>query len=94
MAPEQRAGKEVTPRSDIYSLGVVLHEVFTGKRPSEEGSRAELDPAVDRVIQRCLQEDPPKRPPTALAVGRGSARRRPPGSGPSRWRDAFAGGGG
>jgi len=68
MAPEQRAGKEVTPRSDIYSLGVVLHEVFTGKRPSAEGSKPELDPAVERVIQRCLQEDPPKRPPTALAV--------------------------
>jgi serine/threonine-protein kinase len=43
MAPEQKAGKEVTARSDIYSLGVVLHEVFTGKRPSE-GSKGELDP--------------------------------------------------
>jgi serine/threonine-protein kinase len=68
MAPEQRAGKEVTPRSDIYALGVVLHEVFTGKRPSKEGSKPELDPAVERVIQRCLQEDPQKRPTTALAV--------------------------
>ncbi len=68
MAPEQRAGKQVSARSDIYSLGVVLHEVFTGKRPSEEGSKAELDPAVDRVIQRCLQEDPHKRPANPLAV--------------------------
>jgi serine/threonine-protein kinase len=68
MAPEQRAGKQVSARSDIYALGVVLHEVFTGKRPSEEGSKPELDPAVERVIQRCLQEDPLKRPPTALAV--------------------------
>src|SRR5271166_4586933 len=32
LAPEQRSGQEVTARSDIYSLGVVLHEVFTGKR--------------------------------------------------------------
>ena len=68
MAPEQHAGKEVTPRSDIYALGVVLHEVFTGKRPSKEGSKPELDPAVERVIQRCLQEDPQKRPATALGV--------------------------
>lgn len=32
MAPEQLAGEEVTIRSDIYSLGLVLYEVFTGKR--------------------------------------------------------------
>ncbi len=32
MAPEQLAGKEVTVQSDIYSLGLVLYEVFTGKR--------------------------------------------------------------
>jgi len=68
MAPEQRAGQEVTSRSDIYALGVVLHELFTGKRPSAEGSKPELDPAVERVIQRCLQDDPQKRPATALAV--------------------------
>jgi serine/threonine-protein kinase len=32
MAPEQLAGEEVTIKSDIYSLGLVLYEVFTGKR--------------------------------------------------------------
>ena len=32
MAPEQLAGHEVTVRSDIYSLGLVLYEIFTGKR--------------------------------------------------------------
>ena len=32
MAPEQLAGKEVTEKSDLYSLGLVLYEVFTGKR--------------------------------------------------------------
>ena len=67
MAPEQKTGKEVTARSDIYALGVVLHEVFTGKRPSE-GSKPELDPVVDRVIHYCLDPDPQRRPATALAV--------------------------
>src|SRR5579871_163695 len=33
MAPEQLRGSEVTARSDIYALGLVLYEIFTGKRP-------------------------------------------------------------
>ncbi len=35
MAPEQVAGKEVTTRSDIYSLGLVMYEILTGKRAYE-----------------------------------------------------------
>jgi hypothetical protein len=36
MAPEQLTGQEVTMRSDIYALGLVLCEVFTGKRAFAE----------------------------------------------------------
>jgi serine/threonine-protein kinase len=42
MAPEQLAGGEVTERSDVYSLGLVLYEVFTGKRALQGSNLAEL----------------------------------------------------
>ena len=87
MAPEQLAGKEVTVQSDIYALGLVLYEVFTGKRafttetlaevvrtgtqttPSRPSSVVkDLDPAVERVILRCLEPEPRSRPVSALSV--------------------------
>ncbi len=42
MAPEQLAGKEVTIKSDLYSLGLVLYEILTGKRAFEATSLPEL----------------------------------------------------
>jgi len=87
MAPEQLAGEEVSVKSDIYALGLVLYEVFTGKLPFESATLAgliraqresaplspstlvrDLDPAVERVILRCLQVKPSQRPGSALAV--------------------------
>src|ERR1700731_191019 len=38
MSPEQFAGQELTPKSDLYSLGLVLYEVLTGKHPFEASS--------------------------------------------------------
>jgi serine/threonine-protein kinase len=41
MSPEQRAGKELTVRSDLYSLGLVLYELFTGQAAFKASTPAE-----------------------------------------------------
>ena len=42
MAPEQLSGREVTTKSDIYSLGLILYEILTGKRAFEASTLPEL----------------------------------------------------
>ena len=88
MSPEQLHGQPVTVRSDIYSLGLVFYELFTGKRAFEAATLGELmrlrrsdttpttpseivsdiDPVVERLIDRCIQKDPARRPHSALQV--------------------------
>ncbi len=88
MSPEQLSGRELTARSDIYSLGLVIYELFTGRKAFTAGTLNELlrlrkteslpespsryvkdlDPLVERVIERCLSADPKERPASALQV--------------------------
>ncbi|MCC6228712.1 MAG: protein kinase [Phycisphaerales bacterium] len=86
MAPEQFSGSGVTPRSDLFALGLVLYETFTGKPvyrpeslehlsklhmqppPSVSSAVSDVDPRIERVILRCLERDPDRRPGSALAI--------------------------
>ena len=81
MSPEQLQAQgtvhEVDARSDIFSFGLVLYEMLTGKRAFDGSSPATViaaimerpapsianvaPPALDRVLKRCLEKDPENR---------------------------------
>jgi serine/threonine protein kinase len=67
LSPEQKSGHgELTAATDIYALGVVMYEMFTGRLPDDPpASPSYYNPAIpaylDEVITTCLNPDPEKR---------------------------------
>src|SRR5216683_1948100 len=77
MSPEQLEGRETGPRSDIWSLGVLLYEMASGTRPFRGDNLYRLCTAIIEepmpplpervpaglaaVIKRCLQKEPARR---------------------------------
>jgi WD40 repeat protein/DNA-binding SARP family transcriptional activator len=68
VTPEELAGEPLTPRSDIYGLGLLTFELLTGQRPPMDGPlppvrslRPELPPALDEVVACAAASDPHKR---------------------------------
>jgi eukaryotic-like serine/threonine-protein kinase len=81
MSPEQlRASRDVDARSDIWALGVILHECLTGRRPFDGDTlsaiclKVAVDPlpplpafvprALAAVVEQCLAKEPAARFPT------------------------------
>jgi serine/threonine protein kinase/tetratricopeptide (TPR) repeat protein len=62
MSPEQVSGRTLDHRTDIFSLGVVLHEMATGHRPFEGNSSAELASAILRDAPPSVTELRPDLP--------------------------------
>lgn len=59
LSPEQACGVEVDARSDLFSVGIILHELVTGHRPFARATPLE-------TLQAILEDDPPKAKPPEL----------------------------
>jgi serine/threonine protein kinase len=83
MAPEVIMGDKATPRADVFSLGIVLHEILFGRRPDWQmtpkgrviksvlGKKASArERAFERLCAECLKEFAPERLADAAEVKR------------------------
>jgi hypothetical protein len=61
MAPEQLAGGPVDARTDVYTAGLLLGEMLSGKGPLTRGEWPAFAQPIDAIIKRCLQADPAAR---------------------------------
>jgi serine/threonine-protein kinase len=83
MAPEQLRAGQTDARTDVFSLGVIAYEMFSGRLPFGRGTLAEVtlaqtrgvpplalpdvSPAIERAVRSALEVDADRRPPTPQA---------------------------
>ncbi|HYS52817.1 MAG TPA: protein kinase [Thermoanaerobaculia bacterium] len=69
VSPEQASGGVVDRRSDIFSFGVVMHEMLTGSNSvTTPITRSDCPPELKKIVARCLEKDPERRYQTARDI--------------------------
>lgn len=66
-SPEQRRGDRVGITTDVYSIGVVLFELLTGRRPEADARGGGSD--LDLILEKALRSDPERRYASAEQLG-------------------------
>ena len=79
MAPEQRVGQPADALSDVYSFGCVLFEMFTGTRVGSPQRRRITPRRMEKIVNRCLEEDRERRWQSSAELQRALAAVTPAG---------------